>query len=76
MVMFIKRISLFTFSFLNVMLCESLFLDLGENVIPSVKNKVGHSVVSYSLWTVAHQVPLSTEFSGQEYRSGLPFPSP
>ena len=27
-------------------------------------------------WTVARQVPLSTEFSRQEYWSGLPFPSP
>ena len=27
-------------------------------------------------WTVAHKVPLSVEFSGQEYWSGLPFPSP
>ena len=27
-------------------------------------------------WTVAHQAPLSMEFSKQEYRSGLPFPSP
>ena len=26
--------------------------------------------------TVAHQVPLSMEFSRQEYWSGLPFPSP
>ena len=26
-------------------------------------------------WTVAHQVPLSMEFSKQEYWSGLPFPS-
>ena len=25
---------------------------------------------------VAHQAPLSMEFSRQEYRSGLPFPSP
>ena len=25
--------------------------------------------------TVAHQTPLSTEFSRQEYWSGLPFPS-
>ena len=25
---------------------------------------------------IAHQVPLSTEFSRQEYWSGLPFPSP
>ena len=27
-------------------------------------------------WIVAHQAPLSMEFSKQEYRSGLPFPSP
>ena len=40
---------------------------------------VSHSVVSESLWTpwtVALQVPLSMEFSRQEYWSGLPFPSP
>ena len=29
-----------------------------------------------SLWTVAHQAPLSMEFSRQEYWSGLQFPSP
>ena len=27
-------------------------------------------------WTVAHQTPLSVEFSRQEYWSELPFPSP
>ena len=27
-------------------------------------------------WTVARQAPLSKRFSRQEYRSGLPFPSP
>ena len=27
-------------------------------------------------WTVAHETPLSTEFSRQQYWSGLPFPSP
>ena len=27
-------------------------------------------------WTVIHQAPLSTEFSRQEYWSGLPFPTP
>ncbi|CAM9720312.1 unnamed protein product [Rangifer tarandus platyrhynchus] len=27
-------------------------------------------------WTIACQAPLSMGFSGQEYRSGLPFPSP
>ena len=28
------------------------------------------------LWTVAHQTPLSIEFSRQEYWSGLLFPTP
>ena len=27
-------------------------------------------------WTIVHQAPLSTGFSGQEYWSGLPFPFP
>ena len=27
-------------------------------------------------WAVAHQAPLSMEFSRQEYWTGLPFPSP
>ena len=31
---------------------------------------------SVTPWTVAHQVLLSVEFSRQEYRSGLLFPSP
>ena len=31
---------------------------------------------SQPLETVAHQLPLSMEFSRQEYWSGLPFPSP
>ena len=29
-----------------------------------------------NLWTIAHQGPLSMEFSRQEYWSGLPFPPP
>ena len=44
-----------------------------------------HTVVDPSLsyiqlfvipWTIAHQDPLSLEFSWQKYWSGLPFPSP
>ena len=49
------------------------------NEILKVKcGSVGYPVVSDSAasWTVAHQAPLSMEFSRQEYRSGLPFPSP
>ena len=29
-----------------------------------------------TLWTIAHQAPLSVEFSRQEYWSGLPCPPP
>ena len=29
-----------------------------------------------TLWTTAHQAPLSMGFSKQEYWRGLPFPSP
>ena len=29
-----------------------------------------------TLWTVAHQAPLSVKFSRQEYWSGLPCPPP
>ena len=29
-----------------------------------------------TLWTAAHQAPLSMGFSRQEYWSGVPFPSP
>ena len=49
---------------------------------PEVEKKsesVSSSVMSDSLrspWTIAHQAPLSMEFSRQEYWSGLPFPSP
>ena len=40
---------------------------------------VSHSVMSDSFessWTVASQASLSMGFSGQEYWSGLPFPTP
>ena len=40
------------------------------------KKSVNCSVMSDSAipWTVAHQAPLSKEFSRQEYWSGWPFP--
>ena len=63
-----------------------------SNVYPQMpcfthsSSSVSRSVVSDTLqphcsWaaphrTVAHQAPLPMEFSRQEYRSGLPFPSP
>jgi len=35
-----------------------------------------HVRLCVTIWTAAHQAPLSMGFSGQEYWSGLPFPSP
>ena len=41
------------------------------------ENEVAQSCPTLvTLWTVAHQAPLSLEFSRQEYWCGLPFPSP
>ena len=35
---------------------------------------LSHVQLFVTLWTVAHQAPLSVGFSRQEYWSGLPFP--
>ena len=37
---------------------------------------LSHVLLFATLWTVAHQAPLSVGFSRQEYWSGLLFPSP
>ena len=37
---------------------------------------LSHLQLFVTPWPVAHQAPLSMEFSRQEYWSGLPFPSP
>ena len=37
---------------------------------------LSHDGLFVTLWTVAHQAPLSMGFSRQEYWSGLPFPTP
>ena len=37
---------------------------------------LNHVQLSATPWTVAHQPPLSMEFSRHEYWSGLPFPPP
>ena len=41
-----------------------------------VLSHFSHVWLFVTLWTIAHQAPLSTGFSRQEYWSGLPFPSP
>ena len=45
-------------------------------VCVSVCFVLSHVPVFTTLWTVAHQAPLSVGFPRQEYWSGLPFPSP
>ena len=35
---------------------------------------LNHILLFVIPWTVAHQAPLSVEFSRQEYWNGLPFP--
>ena len=44
-------------------------------VVIVVVQSISRVLLSYP-WTVAHQAPLSMEFSRQEYWSGLPLPSP
>ena len=41
-----------------------------------VAGTLSHAQLFVTPWTVAHQAPLSMEFSRQEYWSGLSFPSP
>ena len=43
---------------------------IAEVCVPS------HTQLFVTPWTAAHQAPLSTEFSRQEYWSGLPLPPP
>ena len=42
----------------------------------AVCQSLSHIRLFVTPWTVAHQSSLSTEFSRQAYRSGLPFPTP
>ena len=41
-----------------------------------MQNRFNRVRLFSTLWTVAHQAPLSMEFSRKEYWSGLPFPTP
>ena len=41
-----------------------------------VLSQLSHVRLLVTLWTIAHQAPLSLGFSRQEYRSGLPCPPP
>ena len=43
---------------------------------PKQTQSLNRVQLSVTPWTVTHQAPLSMEFPGQEYWSGLPFPTP
>ena len=54
----------------------SLLLCLPPSLLLHVLSHFSHVPLFATLWTVAHQAPLSMGFSRQEYWSGLPFPPP
>ena len=59
--------------------CMDLEIIIPSEVSPKVKMKVkslSRVRLFGTLWTVAHQAPLSMGFSRQEYWSGLPLPFP
>ena len=57
----------------NTNLQEGLF---SINTYVCVLSHFSHVQLFATLWTVAHQAPLSMGFSRQEYWSGLPYPPP
>ena len=53
------------------------FLSLASQTMTcEVCESLSHVQLSVTPWTVVQQAPLSVEFFGQEYWSGLPFPPP
>ena len=54
--------------------CHHAYLSSMQSVC--VPNCFSHVQFFASLWTVAHQAPLSMGFSREEYWSGLPCPLP
>ena len=51
---------------------QFMFFDVYERML----NSFVHAQLFVTLWTVAHQAPLSMGFSRQEYWNGLPCPPP
>ena len=52
------------------------FLQVDETLKIKIKQTLSRVQLFVTPWTVAHQAPLSVEFSRQESWSRLPFPSP
>ena len=61
--------------FLILSFMSSLYM-LDINLLLNIMHVcvLSHVQLFATLWTIAHQAPLSIEFSRQEYWSGLPFP--
>ena len=57
--------------------CTCVYIYIYIYIYMKVKVKLLSRVRLFATpWTIAYQAPLSMGFSGQEYWSGLPFPSP
>ena len=63
-----------------VSICECIKADKPQGMFLCMcvceLSRFSHVQLFATLWTIAHQAPLSMGFSRQEYWSGLPFPSP
>ena len=57
-------------------ICVKLYNFAVQQRLACVGCHFSHVQLLVTPWTVAHQVPLSMGFSRQEYRNGLPCPSP
>ena len=70
--LFLNKLSFF---FLILSFMSSLYI-LDINLLLNIMHAcvLSHVQLFATLWTIAHQAPLSMEFSRQEYWSGLPFP--
>ena len=65
----------FTLSYQNLRVIMDAFLFLPFHIHACMLSNFSRVRLYATLWTAAHQAPLSTGFSRQEYWSGLPFPS-
>ena len=73
---FRAEMGLWVYLTLNLAFSEETSCTACLKAAPSVVQSLSHVRLFVTPWTVAHQAPLSVEFSRQEYWSGLPFPFP
>ena len=61
----------------SILLKTQITHDFNNHLYVSVCAKLLNKVLLFvTLWTIAHQAPLSKGFSGQEHWGGLPWPPP